>query len=53
MGIKYKLRLKDLKIEYLIDYFKPVINFFKPKEKICWRRLTDWVKGGLGLQGLL
>tara|TARA_B100000965_G_scaffold20898_1_gene15767 strand:+ start:130 stop:756 length:627 start_codon:yes stop_codon:yes gene_type:complete len=34
MGIKYKLRLKDLKIEYLIDYFKPVINFFKPKEKI-------------------
>tara|TARA_B100000029_G_C17295399_1_gene858618 strand:- start:110 stop:736 length:627 start_codon:yes stop_codon:yes gene_type:complete len=34
MGIKYKLQLKDLKIEYLIDYFKPVINFFKPKEKI-------------------
>ena len=34
MGIKYKLRLKDLKIEYLIDYFKPILKFFKPKEKI-------------------
>ncbi len=34
MGIKYKLKLKDLKIEYLIDYFKPLLRFFKPKEKI-------------------
>tara|TARA_B100000686_G_scaffold136615_1_gene143910 strand:- start:50 stop:676 length:627 start_codon:yes stop_codon:yes gene_type:complete len=34
MGIKYKLKLKDLKIEYLIDYFKPILKFFKPKEKI-------------------
>ena len=34
MGIKYKLKLKDLKLEYLIDYFKPILKFFKPKEKI-------------------
>ena len=34
MGIKYKLKLKDLKLEYLIDYFKPILNFFKPREKI-------------------
>ncbi len=34
MGIKYKLKLKDLKIEYLIEYFKPILKFFKPKEKI-------------------
>ena len=34
MSIKYKLKLKDLKLEYLIDYFKPILNFFKPKKKI-------------------
>tara|TARA_Y100000591_G_scaffold165348_1_gene142652 strand:+ start:128 stop:754 length:627 start_codon:yes stop_codon:yes gene_type:complete len=34
MGIKYKLKLKDLKLEYLIDYFKPLLKFLKPKEKI-------------------
>ena len=34
MGIKYKLKLKDLKLEYLIEYFKPILKFFKPKEKI-------------------
>ncbi len=34
MGIKYKLKLKDLKLEYLIDYFQPLLKFFKPKEKI-------------------
>ncbi len=34
MGIKYKLKLKDLKLEYLIDYFKPFLKFLKPKEKI-------------------
>tara|TARA_B100000579_G_scaffold265953_1_gene219361 strand:- start:551 stop:1177 length:627 start_codon:yes stop_codon:yes gene_type:complete len=34
MGIKYKLKLKDLKIEYLLDYFKPILKFFKPREKI-------------------
>jgi len=34
MAIKYKLKLKDLKLEYLIDYFKPILNYFKPKQKI-------------------
>ena len=34
MGIKYKLKLKDLKLQYLIDYFKPILNYFKPKQKI-------------------
>ena len=34
MGIKYKLKLKDLKFEYLVDYFKPILKFFKPREKI-------------------
>ena len=34
MGIKYKLKLKDVKLEYLIEYFKPILKFFKPKEKI-------------------
>ena len=34
MAIKYKLKLKDLKLEYLIEYFRPILKFFKPKEKI-------------------
>ena len=34
MAIKYKLKLKDLKLQYLIDYFKPILKYFKPKEKI-------------------
>ena len=34
MGIKYKLKLKDLKLQYLIEYFKPLLKFLKPKEKI-------------------
>ena len=34
MGIKYKLKLKDLKLQYLIDYFKPILKYFKPREKI-------------------
>ena len=34
MAIKYKLKLKDLKLQYLIDYFKPILNYFKPKQKI-------------------
>ena len=34
MAIKYKLKLKDLKLQYIIDYFKPILNYFKPKEKI-------------------
>ena len=34
MAIKYKLKLKDLKLEYLVEYFRPILKFFKPKEKI-------------------
>ena len=34
MGIKYKLRLKDLKLEYLIEYFSPLLKYFKGKKKI-------------------
>ena len=34
MGIKYKLRLKDLKLEYLVEYFSPLLKYFKPKKKI-------------------
>ena len=34
MAIKYKLKLKDLKLQYLIEYFKPFLNYFKPKQKI-------------------
>jgi len=34
MGIKYKLKLKDLKLEYLKEYFLPILNYFKKKKKI-------------------
>ena len=34
MAIKYKLKLKDLKLKYLFEYFSPILNYFKPKEKI-------------------
>jgi len=29
MGIKYKLKLKDLKFEYLKEYFIPFLKYFK------------------------
>ncbi len=45
MGIKYKLKLKDLKLEYLIDYFKPILKFFRPKEKIKnYQDLKDYIQ---------
>ena len=34
MGIKYKLKLKDLKLEYLLEYFSPLLEYLKPKKKI-------------------
>ena len=34
MGIKYKLKLKDLKLDYLIEYFSPILKYFRPKKKI-------------------
>ena len=34
MGIKYKLKLKDLKFEYLKEYFIPFLKYFKKAKKI-------------------
>ena len=34
MAIKYKIKLKDLKLEYLKEYISPIFNFLKPKRKI-------------------
>ena len=45
MAIKYKLKLKDLKLQYLIDYLKPVIKYFKPKEKITnYQELKHYIQ---------
>ena len=34
MVIKYKTKLRDLKLEYLKEYLAPMFNFLKPKKKI-------------------
>ena len=34
MGIKYKLKLKDLKFEYLKEYFIPFLKYFRKTKKI-------------------
>ena len=34
MAIKYKIRLRDLKLEYLKEYIAPIFNFLKPKKRI-------------------
>jgi len=34
MAIKYKVKLRDLKLEYLKEYIAPLFNFLKPKKKI-------------------
>ena len=45
MGIKYKIKLKDMKLEYLIEYFKPILNYFKPKQKINnYQDLKDFIQ---------
>ena len=45
MGIKYKLKLKDLKLEYLIEYFKPILKFLRPKKKIMnYQDLKDYIQ---------
>ena len=45
MGIKYKVRLKDLKLEYLIEYVAPMFNFLKPKKKITnISELTEFIQ---------
>jgi len=45
MGIKYKLRLKDLKLKYLLEYFSPILKYFKPKNKINnYRDLKEFIQ---------
>ena len=34
MGIKYKLKLKDLKFEFLKEYFSPLLKYLRPRRKI-------------------
>ena len=34
MAIKYKIKLRDIKFEYLKEYIGPIFNFLKPKKKI-------------------
>ena len=34
MAIKYKIKLRDLKLEHLKEYIAPIFNFLKPKKKI-------------------
>ena len=34
MGIKYKLKLRDLKLQYFKEYFSPILKYFKGKKKI-------------------
>ena len=34
MWIKYKLKLKDLKLEYFKEYFSPFLKYFKKTKKI-------------------
>ena len=45
MGIKYKLKLKDLKLEYLKEYFLPILKYFKKTKKIeNYSDLKDFIK---------
>jgi len=45
MGIKYKLRLKDLKLEYLKEYFTPILKYFKPRKKISnYQDLKEFIQ---------
>ena len=45
MGIKYKLKLKDLKLEYLKEYFTPLLKYFKKTKKIeNYSDLKDFIQ---------
>ena len=45
MVVKYKLKLKDLKLEYIIDYLKPLLKYFRPKQKIKnYKDLKDFIQ---------
>ena len=45
MAIKYKIKLRDLKLEYLKEYIAPIFNFLKPKKKITnISKLKDFIQ---------
>jgi len=45
MGIKYKLKLRDLKLEYFKEYFSPFLKYFKKKKKIeNYSDLKDFIQ---------
>tara|TARA_B100000579_G_scaffold425044_1_gene430252 strand:- start:417 stop:1043 length:627 start_codon:yes stop_codon:yes gene_type:complete len=45
MAIKYKLKLKDFKLEYLIDYLRPLLKYFRTKQKIKnYKDLKDFIQ---------
>jgi len=45
MGIKYKLKLKDLKFAYLKEYFSPFLKYFKKTKKIeNYSDLKDFIQ---------
>ena len=45
MGIKFNLKLKDLKLEYFISYLAPVLKYFRPREKIAsYEDLSNFIK---------
>ena len=45
MAIKYKIKLRDLKLEYLKEYIAPIFNFLKPKKKITnISQLKDFIQ---------
>ena len=45
MGIKYKLKFKDLKLEYFKEYFSPFLKYFKKTKKIeNYSDLKEFIK---------
>ena len=45
MSIKYKLKLKDLKLEYFKEYFSPFLKYFKKTKKIeNYSDLKEFIK---------
>jgi len=45
MSIKYKLKLKDLKLEYFKEYFSPFLKYFRKTKKIeNYSDLKEFIK---------
>ena len=45
MGIKYKLKLKDLKLEFLKEYFSPLLKYLRPRRKISnYQDLNEFIQ---------